>query len=263
VRPFGGATPTTRVAAFSPDGDRLVVVDGDRPRARIYDAATGRPEGLVPTKASANAPLYSAQFVANPLRVLTVDASFNARLSDPATGDTVTLPGKVLPGGVAATSDGQRLATGTIDGKLRVFDGDGTTLLSRDVPGGPVNSVAFDRTGEALVTVSQRGAARAWDSRTLAPIPLTAPGGIVTGASFSPDGRFVLVTDEATARLWDWTRQRVIFEFPGTRGVRAELSPDGSRIVIAGKNRLEVLGCDACAPLDELEDRARALLPYP
>lgn len=263
ARPFGEKTGTVSGAAFSPDGRLILVVDSARPGARIWDVATAKPGRLVAAGRAKSDFLFSAQFVANPLRVLTVDSSSRAQLSDPATGVTVVLSGAVLPPGVAAAGNGRRLAVGTTDGKLRVFSGAGTILRSSEAPGGVVTSLAFDRTATTIVTGGQRGTAVTWDSRTLTPTPLRSPGGQVTGATFSPDGALLLVTYEATAKLWDRTLRRDIVELPGTTDVRAELSPDGSRIVIAGKTRLEIVRCDACARLEDLKQRARSLLAAP
>jgi hypothetical protein len=55
--------------------------------------------------------------------------------------------------------------------------------------------------------------------------------------------------------------RRVVVELPRTGDVRAEFSPDGSRIVIAGRTRVEVIPCYACMPLAKLEQRARSLMP--
>ena len=257
-RRFGKKTGTVSGAAFSPDGRRLVVVDGNQKGARIWDVATRTPRLLVPGDF-----LFSAQFVAD-RRVLTVDISGRAQLVDPATRTTVALSRGVLPVGVTAARDGRQIAVGTTDGKLRLFSGAGAALRSAQAPGGAVNTVAFDRAGRTIVTGGQKGTAVTWDARTLTPTLLRAPGGQVTGAAFGGrDGDLVLVTAGATARLWDRTLPRVIVALPSTPDVHAELSPDGSRIVIAGKTRLEVLRCDACASLEALERRARSLLPAP
>ena len=264
ARPIGKATGTALGAAFSPDGRRVVVVYGDRPRARIWNVATGKPGPVVPALREAGGFPFSAQFIPNSRRVLTVDTSQRAQLSDPATGANVVLSGNVLPVGVAAAADGQRIAVGTTDGKLLVFSRDGTRLRSAQAPGGAVIRIAFDRTGTVIVTGGQRGTAVVWDARTLAPTPLSAPGGQVTGARFGGhDDGLVLVTAEQTptARLWDWKQQRVLVELPPTNGTQAEFSPDGSRIVIAGKTRLEDLRCDACQALGELVRLAHELLP--
>ena len=146
---------------------------------------------------------------------------------------------------------------------LRVYSATGKGRPPQRAANAPVKSLAFDREGELIATGGQRGTTITWDARTLEPTPLRAPGGDITGASFSPDGNLVLVTSGATTRLWDRTLPRVIVELPQTPAARAELSRDGSQIVIAGKTRLQVVPCDACAPLPELERRARSLLPAP
>ena len=71
----------------------------------------------------------------------------------------------------------------------------------------------------------------------------------------------MLVTSGDTARLWSWTLRRVLVDLPGTGDIRAEFSPDGSQIVVAGKTRLEVMPCVPCLPLKKLEERAESLLP--
>lgn len=262
--PIGKETGTALGAAFSPDGSRVVVVYSDRPRPRIWSVETGMPGPVVPALREAGGFPFSAQFIPNSRRVLTVDASQRAQLSDPATGANVVLSRNVLPAGVAVAADGQRIAVGTTDGKLLVFSGDGTRLRSAQAPGGAVIRIAFDRTGDVIVTGGQRGTAVVWDARTLAPTPLSAPGGQVTGARFGGhDGDLVLVTAEQTptSRLWAWKQQRILVGLPPTNNPQADFSRDGSRIVIAGKTRLEALHCAACQPLGELVRLAQALLP--
>ena len=250
-------------AEFSPDGDRLLVVDGNQKTATIWNLITDRLWRTVPAERAARAGLFSARFVPNPLRVLTVDTSEHAKLSDPATGATIALPGNVYPPAVAASLDGGHIALGTTGGELYVLSGTGGLPRTSRVTDKGVNTVAFDRAGKAIATGAQTGTATAWDARMLTATPLRALGGEVTGATFSPNGGLVLVTSGVTARLWDQALRRVIVELPRTRDVQAEFSPDGSRIVVAGATRLEVLRCDACASLDALQERARTLLPSP
>jgi WD40 repeat protein len=263
ARRFGKATGTVSGAAFSPDGRQLVVVDGARRTARIWNVATGVPGAAVPAAGAARAELESAQFVPRPPRVLTVDTEGNAQLSDPATKTAVPLPGGTLSQSVASARDGRQIAIGATAGELRVFTGPRHTMRSRRTTFEAVNSVAFNRAGTAIATGGQKGAIRTWDARTLTPTQLRAPGGEVTGTTFSRGGDLLLVTAGSSARLWDRTLSRVILELPQTPGVRAEFSPDSRRIAIAGQTRLEVLRCDACAPLHALVQRAWSLLPSP
>jgi WD40 repeat protein len=266
VRQLGEDSRTVLEVAFSSGGRRVVVVDGNRSCARIWNAATWEPQGYVPSgcEARQNVPgknLQSAQFVAHPLRVLTVDELGQVELTALATGKTIALPGAALPPAVAAASDGGHVAVGTMNGKLSIFSRTGAARPPKQATDKAVNGVRFNPKGTAIVTGGQSGTTTTWDVRTLTPTELRAFGGEITGAAFSPRGDLLLVTSGVTARLWDLTLRRVVVELPHTADVRAEFSPDGRKIVIAGKSRLQVVSCWACLPLKQLEERARALLP--
>ena len=248
-------------AEFGPDGDRLLVVDGNQKRATIWDLATDRPWRRVPAERAARAELFGARFVPSPLRVITVDTAERATVSDLTTGTTFALRGNVDPPAVAASPEGEQIALGTTGGELSVFSGVGSPPRTSRATDAGVNTVAFDREGAAIVTGYQNGGVILWDAQTLTPAPLPGIGSEeVSGASFSPNGDVVLVTSGATARLWDRRLRRVIVALPRTPNVQAEFSPDGSRIVVAGATRLEVLRCNACASDGELPERARSLL---
>ena len=263
ARQVGKAAGVAIGAAFSGDGRRVVAFYVGQPRARIWDVGADRSGPRVPAVTKGFP--FSAQFVPNSHRIVTVDTSFNAQLSDVATGETVVLARGVLPAAVAVTGDGRLIALGTQKGRVRVFSGAGTPLRSAQTPGGgAVHRIAFDRGGMAMVTGGQKGTTVVWDTRTLRPTRLSAAGGQVTGARFGGrDGDLLLVTAEqaAAAKLWDWNGRRVVVELPPTKGAEADFSPNGKWIVLAGKTRLEALRCDSCAPLPGLEQRARSLLP--
>jgi WD40 repeat protein len=248
-------------AAFSPDGRELVVVDTNRPAAQIWDVRTAKRVGAPMPKASRDAfPLSAAQFLSNPPRILTVDVLGTVRVSDPTTRTSATLPGAAFPAAVSATADG-RIALGTQEGLLRFFPANGRPAPPKKVTDKGVSSLEFSPAGGAIALGGQAGTASIWRTRTLTGTVLRAFGGQITGTTVSPGGDFVLVTSESTARLWDRSLRRVIAELPGTGDVRGEFSPDGTRIVIAGAKRLEVLPCIPCLPQQRLEEKARSLLP--
>lgn len=263
ARQVGKAAGIAIGTAFSGDGRRLVAFYVGDPRPRIWDVEADRLGPRAP--AVARGFPFSAQFVPSSHRVVTVDTSFNAQLADVANGETVVLARGVLPAAVAVSRDGRLIALGTREGRVRVFSGAGTPLRSVQTPGGgAVHRIAFDRSGTAIVTGGQKGTTVVWDVRTLRPTRLSAAGGQVTGATFGGgDGELLLVTAEqaAAAKLWDWKGRRVVAELPPTKGAQADFSPNGRWIVLAGKTRLEALRCDSCAPLPDLERRARSLLP--
>jgi WD40 repeat protein len=258
---FGKEAGTVIGVTFSPDGRRLLVVDADRPRAQIWNVQTGRLETEVPSLRAASEPLLSAQFVRNPLRVLTVDFDGNARLSDPVSGTGFSLGGTTSPQAVATDATGTHFAIGTSGGELRLFSSTGSSVRSRRTIGGPVTSLAFDRTGTGIVTGGQRGTASLWDTRTLTQRPLPAARDTVTAVTFSRYGNLVLVAAEAAASLWGRKLLRVILDLPQTPAIHAALSPDARWMVVAGATRLEILRCYACAPLGELVQHAKSLLP--
>ena len=259
---LGRSSGSVTGVAFSADGKRAVVVDAGRRAAQIWQLDPLRPQVRVPFPPRGEV-VASAQFVADPPRMLTVDFSGAAQLSDPATTRSTPLPGNTQPAAVAATGDGRLLAVGTTDGELRVFSGAARTPRVRQAGARGVDSVGFDGGGTAIATVGHDGTARIWDVRSLAQTRLRAPGGAVTSARLSPHGGFVLVSSGPVARLWDPTIQRVVLELPRTPHAQLEFSPDGRSIVIAGDNRLEVRRCYACLPLDALVRQARTLLPAP
>ena len=261
-RRFGPARGTVAGVAFSRDGRSVVVADGGRPQAALWKLDGARPEAFVPARAAD--PIQSAQFVAEPLRVLTVDASGLAQLSDPATGTSAELAGMTRPPAAAASDDGARVAVGSSEGELRVSDG-GPAARPRPVratAGEPVSSLAWDRAGALVATGGQQGTTRIWDAEALRATTLRAPGGAVDSVAFSRDGAIVLDTSETVVRLWDRALRRLALELPRSNGV-AELSPDSRLLALAGGGPLEVRPCDACATLSELVRRARALLPAP
>jgi WD40 repeat protein len=247
-------------AAFSPDGRHLIVVDGNRSRAQIWQVSPKAEEGQIPATGRGRGILAAAQFLANPLRVVTVDSHGAVQVSPAAGGATATLPGAAYPAAVAATDDG-RIAVGTIGGFLHVYSARGLAGPTKRATDKSVTSLEFSPAGGVLALGGQTGTSSIWNLRTLTPTQLRAFGGEISGVTFSPDGNFVLVTSGTTARLWDRTLRRVLVELPRTGNVQAEFSPDGHRIAIAGTNRLEVLPCIPCLPQEKLEERARSLLP--
>ena len=250
-------------AEFSSDGDRLLVVDGNQKRATIWDLVTDRLWRRVPTERAARADLFGARFVPSPLRVLTFDTAERAKLSDPAAGATVTLPGKVYPPAVAASLDGAHIALGTTGGELYVLSGQGGPPRTSRVTEKGVNTVAFDREGTAIATGAQTGIATAWDARTLTATPLRALGGEVTGATFSPNGDLVLVTSGVTARLWIGRLQRVIVELP--REPRTCKPSSAPTEVASCSQARSVRRCSAATPARRStsyrSERARSFLP--
>lgn len=139
---------------------------------------------------------------------------------------------------LAYTRDGAQVVAGDARGRTRLLDGEG--LAPRRVlteRGAAVSSIALSRNGLGVLVGDAGGQVRLLDLATgRALATLRAPGQPpVTHVSFSPDGRSVLVADEAGgADIWNATSLRHVARVDGARrAVRASFSPDGSLVATA------------------------------
>jgi WD40 repeat protein len=108
---------------------------------------------------------------------------------------------------VAFGSDGRTVASGNVDGTVRLWDVHAGKPLGEPFTGhrDRVESIAFSPNGQTLASASDDGTVRLWDvqgHRTLG-APLRGHKGAVRSVAFSPDGRSVASGgDDGTVRLW-------------------------------------------------------------
>lgn len=142
--------------------------------------------------------------------------------------------------GVAMSSDGSRIVTGSWDKTARLWDARSGRLI-REFKGhtNGVNSVALSTEGRHLATGSTDRTARLWDLETGEHIPFTGHIESVQCVALSADGKFIATgSTDRTARLWDATNGRMLVEFSGHKDtVRSvALSPDGSRLMTGSQD---------------------------
>jgi WD40 repeat protein len=136
---------------------------------------------------------------------------------------------------VAYSPDGARLASGGMDGAVRVWDAHtGAVMLTLARHRGWVNAVAYSPDGGSLASGGSDGAVRVWDARTGALTrTLARHGGLVNAVAYSPDGDGLVSGGiDGVVRVIDVSAGAAKLTLAGHEGeVRAvAYSPDGLRL---------------------------------
>jgi WD40 repeat protein/DNA-binding SARP family transcriptional activator len=245
--------------AFSPDGKRLVTLEGQygdtSPMAtaasvHVWDVATREPVDV--PLGGHTASVSTAAFSPDGRILATGGNDGGVVLHDAATGVTLGPP---LPAGSYVNSlsfgpDGTRLAVGTQQGESLIFDvATGAQLAS--LPGeGIVSKVAFSPDGRRIATFIDD--ARVFDGATFEPIgsPMDTHGGFSNGA-FSPDSRTLAISGFAGfVGLWDPDGQpRIAKPIPGSSPLGGVFSPNGELIAVPDAGRVTLYSAATLAPV--------------
>ena len=246
----GHAAPLS-VAAFSPDGQRVLTASKDG-TARIW-RTDGRGTPIV-LDGHTNE-IVTVAFSPDGQRVLTASSDRTARVwNTDGSGVPKVLVGHERSLTFAAYSpDGRRILTASKDGTARVWntEGSGPSVVLSVGFSGPFlrTAAAFSPDGERLVIACAENAACVWPGDGVGdPIVLRGHRYPVFAAAFSPDGgRVLTVSRDGTARVQraDGTGPSIIVDADaGGFDVAAAFSADGKKIVIAIDEVVRVWSAD-------------------
>ena len=147
----------------------------------------------------------------------------------------LVLAHKDIVSSAAFSPDGQRIVTGSYDGKARLWNAQTGALLGIVARHEKrIYSVGFSPDGRRIVTASSDKTVRVWDA-ALGTLILTLPqhDHYFYCAAFSPDGRTILTgSADRTAKIWSATTGALLTTFSGHAGIvnSATFSSDGQRI---------------------------------
>jgi WD40 repeat protein len=222
---LAGHTKEVVSVAFSPEGTRLATASHDH-SVRVWDALTGR---VLHTLRSHQNVVRSVSFSPDGSLLASSSGDLHMNIWNPSTGELVrtleggrcwihsvafspeggklaSRPGEEALDGPGRSRSGTRLALGSGDGSVQLWN-PFTGQCDYTIPahGAFVNCVAFSPDGTRLASASLDEVIKLWDVATSQEVlSLHGHSGGVNSVAFSPDGiRLASAGADGTVKIWD------------------------------------------------------------
>ncbi|KAL2886498.1 Vegetative incompatibility protein HET-E-1 [Ceratocystis lukuohia] len=143
---------------------------------------------------------------------------------------------------VVFSNDGQRLASGSLDSTVKIWDAtSGACLQTLEGHRGYVYSVVFSNDGQRLASGSRDSTVKIWDATSGACLQtLEGHSGYVYSVVFSNDGqRLASGSDDSTVKIWDATSGACLqpLEGHGDAVLSVVFSNDGQRLASGSRDK--------------------------
>ena len=234
-----------RSIAVSADG-KFAAIGEETGKVKVFDLSNGQ---IVKTLAGHTGPVTGVAFTADGAKLVTAgpDKTFRVfNLADQMQLASIETPAPLQA--VAIVAEGKQVATGGDDNIIRLWDLPAAQPAEAAKPvkempghGGPVTSlVALAPAGAQLLSGSKDGTIRVWDVAAGNAVKNMNHGAPVESVAARADGkRFVSVSANNTAKLWNGENQQQVAELKGD--LRATLAvASKTREVSLAKKQIEL-----------------------